>query len=110
MDDFDEAELEEAMERNEQIGRENDIKHSVWSMYEVTDFSAVPFPHAHTLFYENYFDEAKNINVPLNPNSTWLDLWRAADKTIETSGDADHIYIEFLNCDEDGIVELFAGS
>jgi hypothetical protein len=105
-----EQELEANRQRLDGIAKNNGIKYSIWAIEEVDNFDAVPYPHAHTLLYEDPLDDEGNISVALQPNATWLELWRAADNAIRRSNDADHIYIEFLGCDDDGIVRLITGS
>lgn len=41
---------------------------------------------------------------------TYLDLYRAADRCIQLSGDLHHVYIEAIELDADGIPQLSTGS
>ena len=76
---------------------------SIWSIYEVTDFYAVPYPMARALKY----GEASR---PLPPGATWLDLWASADALIVASGDDHHLFIEVFSPDADGDLVLHCGS
>lgn len=108
VDDEDEDDFETSYELFQSIAKENNIKHSTWSMYEVTDFSVVPFPNANKLIYSLYPARGQ-VEINLQPNSTWLDLWKAADKAIDESGDLDHSFIEDFEEDGDELI-LVTGS
>lgn len=65
----------------------------VWSLWNVRDFTAIPFPNATTVTYDTHWgNETVVVNLP--ENATWFDLWRAAGKCIKKSGDGHHIFIE----------------
>lgn len=75
----------------------NGIKHSQWSMYEVTDMTA---PHSYSgadrvVYKDNW---GKPVSVSIRGN-TWAALWRAADECISTSGDNHHVFIEAFRVD-----------
>jgi hypothetical protein len=89
------------------IAQQEGITASQWSIFEVEDFTAVPFPNATEVSYDGRWGSVQT--VPIKPNSTWLDLWKAADKAIEGSGDLHHIFIERLT-NHNGIVVLQTGS
>lgn len=108
VDDEDEDDFEASYEFFQSIAKENNIKHSTWSMYEVTDFNVVPFPNANKLIYSLY-PARDQVEINLQPNSTWLDLWKAADKAIDESGDLDHSFIEEFEEDGDALI-LVTGS
>jgi hypothetical protein len=71
---------------------------SIWSIYEVEDFEAQhPFEGAVEICYRDHWGEAavyETIPVEGSGHGTWLDLWRAADRCIQRSGDGHHIFIE----------------
>lgn len=86
---------EEAHERKEdhyqKISDENGFK-SIWSVSGVTDLNA-PFAGGAThLLYKDHWGK-EPVVVPIEGN-TWVDLWRAAEKAIDQSGDTHHIFVE----------------
>ncbi len=83
---------------------------SIWSMFEVTDFSAVPFPEARAVTYTRNWGKPVDFMLPINP--TWLDLWKAADQLIKESGDNHHVFIEDFTPRKENsfILELSTGS
>lgn len=83
------------------------IKHSTWSMYEIADMTAVPYPEAGMLRYDGGWGKA--IGISFKPGATWVDLWIAADEAIRKSGDTHHTFIESLTL-VDGVVVLSTGS
>lgn len=93
----------------QKIAERNELTHSTWSIYEVTDFEAIPFPKATKLRHSEHWGEGV-IELDLPTNATWLDLWKAADRLIYESKDNAHIYIEvFFEVDESTLL-LIAGS
>lgn len=104
-------ENEEYDRKNEMINKvqlENKFINSSWSIYEIEDFNAVPFPMAEVVAYSNHWgEEPVQMNIP--KNSTWLDLWRAADSLIKKSGDEHHIFIEQFTL-RDNVLILSTGS
>jgi len=100
-------------ERCSALSDENNF-YSVWSIYEVDDFTVTPFPNAKSMNYKNdkYWSGVdKDITVNLT-GLTWLNLWRTADALIADSGDQHHIFIEDIrpSADDASILELFTGS
>lgn len=83
------------------------IEHSTWSMYEIADMTAVPYPEAGMLRYDGGWGKA--IGISFKPGATWTDLWVAADEAIRKSGDTHHTFIESLTL-VDGVVVLSTGS
>lgn len=98
-EDFEQEQFDVKYDFYKSIAEENELKHSVWSIYEISDFTLVPFPQATKLRY-NEVGMGVPAEVDLKLNSTWLDLWKAAEKAIELSKDFHHIYIEYFT--EDG--------
>ncbi len=64
----------------------------VWSLWEVRDFTEVPFPYATQVEYSANFGDSVSVNIP--ENATWLDLWKAADECIVKSEDGHHLFVE----------------
>jgi hypothetical protein len=101
-DDFDTSH-----EFYQKLAAKHNFRNSTWSIYEVTDFTLVPFPNATRLVYEPY--GKLPVEIKLGRPSTWLDLWKAADKAIKECGDSEHTFIEAF--EEDGeTLELVTGS
>jgi len=108
VDDEDEDDFDASYDLFQRIAKENKIKNSNWSIYEVTDFNLVPFPNATKLVYPLHPGKGQ-VEIKLQQNSTWLDLWKAADKAIQESGDLDHSYIEVFDDNGDELL-LVTGS
>lgn len=102
------TEIERLIDVFSEVQRENKFR-SIWSLFEIEDFTKVPYPDAHRIQYIDhggFYTVVKDIPN----NSTWLDLWKIADECIEESGDNHHIFIEAI-CDVgNGILELRTGS
>jgi hypothetical protein len=86
---------------------------SRWSIFEdfttLEDFHDLAFAGPITLNYDPHgWGEPQSINI-MGP-VTWLDLWRAADKLIEASGDSHHIFIEDFKDNGEGVLTLWTGS
>ena len=83
---------------------------SVWSMLDGIDFAQPhPWPTLRWVRYEAYWGDQEGPIDRLIEGTTWLDLWRAADKCIAASGDGHHIYIEHFEPRGDALV-LTTGS
>jgi hypothetical protein len=99
-DDLDDNEIdEEEFERlnfiYEGIAEFMNFTASDWCIYEVEDFTAVPFPTAQVLIREPlWYGPRKELFQHIPENSTWLDLWKAADGLMVQAGPADHRFIE----------------
>lgn len=86
--DIKDAEQNRKYNMYKQVGENNGIKHSIWSMYEVEDLAdQSPIPPGTLL--ESYHTD-KRVRVA---GSTWLDLWRAADELVCDANDT-HVFIE----------------
>ena len=72
-------------------GRGDGNCHSTWSIYELGKNMDQPHPDSGCI-YVHYQGVVANIEGP-----NWSDVWAAADKAIELSGDEHHIFIEQLN-------------
>ena len=81
---------------------------SDWSVFSVADLLQ---PHKYTgtknLIYRSHWG-AGEIVVPVEGQS-WVDLWTAADKAINASGDDHHIFVEGFKVEGDNL-ELRTGS
>ena len=79
----------------------------VWSLWNVRDFTEVPFPHSTMVEYSANFGDTVSVNIL--ENATWLDLWKAADECIAKSGDRHHLFVEkFIQ--RGTVLELRTGS
>ena len=66
---------------------------TIWSIYEVSDLNQ-PHPHvnaAEICYRDHWGDSAVYETIP---GPTWRDLYRAADRCIQRSGDGHHVFIE----------------
>ncbi len=90
------------------IQRENQMS-SIWSLFEVRDFTAVPFPDATKMVYADHWGE-KHFEVELPEKPTWLDLWIAADSLIKQSGDCHHSFIDAFEQWGNNVLSLSTGS
>ena len=102
--------LEDKWDLSQRIAKLNGLKHSIWSMYEVSNFedqSSVP-EGAELRSYYSGNDIAVTVEGP-----TWLDLWKATDKLISFTEElhGDHVFIEnFYKVSNDNIYEVSLGS
>lgn len=89
------------------IAEEHNIENSVWSMWDVRDFNDVPFPDVMRMEYDGGWGEPCGEDIPMC--STWLDLWKVADRLIKKSGDGHHVFIESMYA-EDNVIKFNCGS
>lgn len=88
------ADKRDLIEWYDKVSTANNLS-GVWSIFEVTDFTAVPFANVDCVVYtEHWGDDPVRVDLP--KNATWLDIWRAADQAIVESGDDHHVFIERL--------------
>lgn len=101
-------EIERLIDWFSDIKEEHNFK-SVWSIFGIQNFNAIPYPDSHRIQYIGHwgFD---NVVKDIPNNSTWLDLWKIADECIEDSGDAHHVFIEAIYDVGNGVLELRTGS
>ena len=67
---------------------------SIWSVYEVINIFDLSGLRGETLRYGDHWGEG-TVVIPLpGGNLSWWDLWSAAEKAIEQSGDQHHMFIE----------------
>lgn len=82
---------------------------SIWSVSNILNINEIAFSGVGMdLVYICNFGTTCQITLPENP--TWLDMWKAADLAIRTSGDLHHIYIEQFRRLDDATIELITGS
>lgn len=93
-----------------EIGGQQGIKVSVWSLWDVRDFTKVPFPGCTKLVYDGGWGEPGSVTIP--ENATWVDLWKAAEQLIikSDSDDLHHVFIEKYELQEPGVVTFWCGS
>jgi hypothetical protein len=80
---------------------------SIWSIFEVMDFNAVPYPDSLVLEYHGGWGTPQRFVFERPP--TYADLWEAADMAIRLSGDGHHVFIEDFVLDN-GVIKLRTGS
>ena len=67
---------------------------SIWSIFEISNIHDLSGLSGETLRYGDHWGEG-TIVIPLpGGNLQWWDLWVAAEKAIEQSGDQHHMFIE----------------
>ncbi len=84
---------------------------SIWSIYSVTDLTADhPYKAARSVCYRDHWGDAAVYETI--QGSTWLDLYRAADRCIQRSGDGHHVFIEAFDAvaDQPHQLRLTTGS
>lgn len=90
--------------------REQEGFTSIWSMYDVEDLDAPhPFSSDSFVMYADHWGENKNTHYPVM-GTTFRDLYRAADKAIENSGDNHHLFIEQFVVKNGNELHLVTGS
>lgn len=111
--------LQARMDYFDNLGEENGFT-SIWSNYtdggEPLVIDQIPYPEATKMIYRGSWGQP--VETVLKHNSTWLDIWFAADMLIKASGDAHHIFIEgFGYPNKEGmvvvdktVIELYTGS
>jgi|GEM_PF-1896149 hypothetical protein len=95
------------------IGKKNGITKSYWSISADNDFINMSFNHPYVgateVSYPADMQWGKASSVKIE-GPTWLDLWKAADKAIQESGDEHHVFIEDFYELENGVLQLHTGS
>lgn len=87
---------------------------SQWSLYDEVGVGEMECPHPYAgakyVVYDNHWGD-KEIVRKIG-GATWLDLWQAADKAIQKSGDTHHTFIEGFTpiTDKPGHLRLSTGS
>ena len=84
---------------------------SIWSIYEVEDlFQQHAYPGAREICYRDHWGGAP-VYETIDGN-TWVDLFRAADRCIQRSGDGHHVFIEqfYTVADQPHQLRLTTGS
>jgi hypothetical protein len=89
---------------------------SIWSIYEeLENIDEIPFPEATHVVYTDHWggnvEEGEPVNVWIEGNGSWKDLWKAADTAIKESGDSHHTFIEvFKETSDPNVVSLHTRS
>jgi hypothetical protein len=86
---------------------------TVWSIYELAVHGFLqdhPYQGAAEVCYRDHWGEEPVYETILGP--TWADLYRAADRCIQRSGDTHHIFIEAFEtvADQPHQIRLTTGS
>lgn len=84
---------------------------SIWSIYEVEDLNQPhPYAAAAEICYRDHWGDAPVYEII--PGPTWRDLYSAADRCIQRSGDGHHIFIESFQpvADQPHQIRLTTGS
>ena len=94
----------------ESIAKMFNLNSSCWSMFEVENmFEPSPFPSVSSIRYKG-----KDTPIDISEGCVvrWLDLYIAADRAIQQSGDTHHIFIEAFTPveNEPGVLLLQTGS
>ena len=93
------------------IRRINNFR-SIWSIYEVSDLHAAhPYGEVLQVAYRQHWGDQGPVFAEVKGNR-WIDLYEAADRAIQLSGDEHHVYIEQFtpNKDEPRQLLLTTGS
>jgi len=106
----DEAAFDTKMDHYSDIKQQLGLR-SIWSIFEVEDLNQQhPYAAAVEVCYRDHWGEQPVYEMI--PGPTWLDLYRAADRCIQRSGDAHHIFIEHFAtvADQPHQIRLTTGS
>jgi hypothetical protein len=86
--------FESKMDYYSDFQSQNGLK-TIWSIYDLPQHGFLgdhPYKGAAEICYRDHWGEAAVYETILG--STWADLYRAADRCIQRSGDSHHIFIE----------------
>ena len=108
----DNAAFESKMDYYSRFQSENGLR-SIWSIYELPIhgfLSDHPYTAAREICYRDHWGEGAVYETILGP--TWADLYRAADRCIQRSGDGHHCFIESFQtvADQPHQIRLTTGS
>lgn len=108
----DEAEFDSRMAYYNRFKADNGLS-SIWSIYELPEhgfLSDHPYTAAQSVCYRDHWGDQAVYETILGP--TWADLYRAADRCIQRSGDQHHIFIESFQpvADQPHQIRLTTGS
>jgi hypothetical protein len=90
----DNAQFDSKMDYYHSFQTENGLK-TIWSVYELPIHGFLadhPFENAREICYRDHWGEDPIYETI--QGKTWADLYRAADRCIQRSGDQHHIFIE----------------
>ncbi len=106
----DDAAFDAKMEHYSTVQQELGLR-SIWSIYEVEDLNQPhPYVNAAEICYRDHWGE--DAVYETIPGPTWRDLYTAADRCIQRSGDQHHIFIEHFHsvADQPHQLRLTTGS
>ena len=90
----DDAAFESKMDYYSSFQTDNGLR-TIWSIYELPIHGFLndhPYTDARSICYRDHWGDAPVYETIEGP--TWADLYRAADRCIQRSGDQHHIFIE----------------
>jgi hypothetical protein len=88
------AQFDSKMDYYHRFQKDNDLK-TIWSIFELPIHGFLadhPFKDAREICYRDHWGE--DAVYETIQGSTWADLYRAADRCIQRSGDQHHCFIE----------------
>ncbi len=89
---------------------------TIWSIYEVEDLEQQhPYGNINEICYRDHWgDEAiyETVKTQGQGQGTWMELWAAADRCVQRSGDNHHVFIEgfYTVADQPHQLRLTTGS
>lgn len=108
--DQDEAGFDRKMDHYSEVKQQLGLR-SIWSIFEVEDLNQPhPYAAAAEICYRDHWGDAPVYEII--PGPTWRDLYSAADRCIQRSGDGHHIFIESFQpvADQPHQIRLTTGS
>lgn len=108
----DNSQFDSKMDYYNEFKSANGLK-TIWSIYELPIHGFLmdhPYTSARSVCYRDHWGEEAVYETILGP--TWADLYRAADRCIQRSGDTHHIFIEAFEsvADQPHQIRLTTGS
>ena len=105
--DQDEQAFDQKLEHYQVIQQQEGLR-SIWSIYSVEELGEPhPYLDAEQVVYKDHWGAAAVCEAI--PGGTWIDLYIAADRCIQRSGDQHHIFIESFRREGNDLV-LSTGS
>lgn len=84
--------FEDKMEHYSEVRQQEGLR-AIWSIFTVEELGQPhPYLTATEICYRDHWGEAAVYETI--PGGTWIDLYTAADRCIQRSGDSHHIFIE----------------
>lgn len=106
----DNAAFEESYDHYKAVQQQMDLS-SIWSVYEVRDlYQPHPYAAAREICYRDHW--GTDAVYETIPGPTWADLYTAADRCVQRSGDNHHVFIEgfYTVADQPHQLRLTTGS